>query len=439
MNDLNPFRKLATTKMVLKLSAVGTIVIGLIDPAAHALPLSATNLIVLRVGDGVQVLTNAGNSAFLDQFTTAGSQVSTVKILDQGPTSVVLSGGSYDEGCLSRSLDGHLLAFAAYGRPVGGVNNLDTTASATTPRIAITVDASGAYQKEIFSTTAYNGVAWRAVATDGTNNFWGAAGGGGTVCLTNGIEGEVVQNTKPNCRVVEVFNGTLFMSSASATGDSKTGIYEFNGLPMASQALPPPIIFTNTFDKVVTFSGIEDFAVNPGETTIYFCDERVPNGTVGGLQRWDLNAGTWSETYNLTNGGPLSHLVVDWSAAYPVIYATTLVTTNNTLYPNRLVRVTDTGPAAAFTILAAAGTNELFCGMQFGPIPVPPDLSEVLQGANLILSWTTNTGVFALQSTTNLTPPVSWSTVLLPQVIENGQYTVTNLVGGPAAFFRLVQ
>ena len=58
-------------------------------------------------------------------------------------------------------------------------------------------------------------------------------------------------------------------------------------------------------------------------------------------------------------------------------------------------------------------------------------------GNGLILTWPTNAVGFTLQSTTNLTPPVSWVDVTNPPALLGGQWTVTNSFSGGAQYFRL--
>jgi hypothetical protein len=69
--------------------------------AALALPLALAaetpyftpgNLAVLRVGDGTQALTNAGNTVYLDQFTPAGTLVNRVAVPDTGGSALLVSG-----------------------------------------------------------------------------------------------------------------------------------------------------------------------------------------------------------------------------------------------------------------------------------------------------------------------------------------------------------
>jgi hypothetical protein len=55
----------------------------------------------------------------------------------------------------------------------------------------------------------------------------------------------------------------------------------------------------------------------------------------------------------------------------------------------------------------------------------------------MILSWPVNATGFTLQSTPNLTPPVTWLDVTNPPMVLGGLFTVTSPISGPAQFFRL--
>jgi uncharacterized repeat protein (TIGR03803 family) len=69
-------------------------------------------------------------------------------------------------------------------------------------------------------------------------------------------------------------------------------------------------------------------------------------------------------------------------------------------------------------------------------LPVPPKLSIIPSGANVILTWPTNAIGFRLQSTTNFVSSV-WTTNFPAPVVVSGQNTVTNLIFGTQQFFRL--
>jgi hypothetical protein len=71
-----------------------------------------------------------------------------------------------------------------------------------------------------------------------------------------------------------------------------------------------------------------------------------------------------------------------------------------------------------------------------------PQLTLTPSDANVILTWPTNnlgydyTG-FTVQSTTNLIPPLVWTTNAPAPVVINGQNTVTNPITGNQMYFRL--
>jgi uncharacterized repeat protein (TIGR03803 family) len=73
-----------------------------------------------------------------------------------------------------------------------------------------------------------------------------------------------------------------------------------------------------------------------------------------------------------------------------------------------------------------------------------PQLTIILSGTNVILTWPTNApgfdySGFTLQSTTNLVSPVVWSTNSPAPTIVNGQNAVTNPISGTQQFYRLSQ
>jgi len=74
----------------------------------------------------------------------------------------------------------------------------------------------------------------------------------------------------------------------------------------------------------------------------------------------------------------------------------------------------------------------------------PPQLNIKSSGTNAILSWPSGVAGagydnFFVQSTTNLTPPVTWTAVSTPAALVNGLNTVTNPISGAPTFYRLSQ
>jgi hypothetical protein len=91
-----------------------------------------------------------------------------------------------------------------------------------------------------------------------------------------------------------------------------------------------------------------------------------------------------------------------------------------------------------------AGTNvSAFVAEALFHPPLPlPQLTMTISGPYVILQWPTNFTGFSVQSTTDALPSgTSWTSVVQPPVINNGQYTVTILDGISAAkkYYRLKQ
>jgi hypothetical protein len=91
-------------------------------------------------------------------------------------------------------------------------------------------------------------------------------------------------------------------------------------------------------------------------------------------------------------------------------------------------------PAAALNgALAIAAGGHHTVALIGNPVPFNARRS----GNELILTWSTNAVGFTLQSTLQLTPPVTWVDVTNAPVLLGTQWTVTNTFSGSAQFYRL--
>ena len=87
-----------------------------------------------------------------------------------------------------------------------------------------------------------------------------------------------------------------------------------------------------------------------------------------------------------------------------------------------------------------AGTNvSAFAAM--ANLPVPPTLSIIAEGANMVVTWPDaadgyTTG-YTLESANNLVPPVATADQSMPQIIFGGLNVITNPITGSQQFFRL--
>lgn len=86
-----------------------------------------------------------------------------------------------------------------------------------------------------------------------------------------------------------------------------------------------------------------------------------------------------------------------------------------------------------------ASGGSLTNGTVFG-LFILPHLTITASGANVVLSWATNSIGFALQCATNIVLPGAWRTNNVPSpVVVNGQNTITDWISAPQTFYRLSQ
>jgi len=326
------------------------------------------NLVVSTVGDGSAALTSAGTAAFLKEFSTSGSLVASYALPTASNGSnhrFVNSGTATSELQLTRSSDGKYLFLAGYDAAVGTAGVV-TTASATNGRVIARVSADGTIDTSTALSDAYSGNNIRSIVSNDGINFWtaGTASTGGGVRYTTfgSTTSTQLSSTITNTRVVGIYNNQLYVSSATGTyqGVSTVG----TGLPTTSGQT---ISLLSGFPTTSGESAYDFEFINP--TTLFVSDDRT-NGS-GGLQKWTLNAGTWTlaTTYNTASNVGTRSLAYD--SIHSIIYA---ITTDN-----KLVSFTEGG---GFTTLAVGSTNTSFRGVEFAPTsaPVPEPISLITLG-----------------------------------------------------------
>ena len=331
---------------------------------------TAGNLAVLRDGTGSAALTSAGTAIFLDQYTTSGTFVNSLGIPTAGATALVNSGSAGSEGALNLSANGQYLVFAGYNAAAGTASIASSTAAAA-PRGVATVDAGGNYTLAATTSTAFSANNIRSGTTDGSGNFWAAGANGGTIYYDTATTAITNSTTSANNRVIQDIGGNLYFSTGSG---SSRGIYQISGTPTTTG---------NTAVSLINNGGSAspyDFAFNSGMTIAYVADSSTysTSSGIGGIEKWALVGGVWTFQYSLSDAlkdGAVG-LAVDFSGSNPIIYATSSSATN-------LFAVVDTGSTANGTVLATAGVNEAFRGLDFAPQTVPEPSTIALAGLGL--------------------------------------------------------
>lgn len=328
-------------------------------------PLTPGNIVILRIGEigSMTALSNAGFPVFLDEYTPNGVFVQTIAM----PTSVVgedyrlvNNGTATANGYITTSADGRFIVVCGFDANVG-TTNVSTTAGIN--RTLGFVDLLGNVNTKNIINNGYTTDNIRSVTSFDGNEFWGSgagsSGSGGVRYIEeNGLGVSTqISATVTNTRVIRIFNGQLYITSASGT---------FRGIAKVGTGLPTTNGQTITQLPGFPTSGSHspyDFSINSSETIAYIADDRTKaNG--GGIQKWVFSGGNWTHAYtldsSLTSG--CRGVTVDWSGMFPVIYATTSETSLN-----KLVKVTDTDSTASFSILTTATTNTIFRGVTFAP------------------------------------------------------------------------
>lgn len=372
------------------------------------------NVILVRVGTGLDVLSNTGSPVFLDEYSPTGTFVSQTVL----PTTVnganqilVLSGTATTEGMITRSLDGFYLTIAGYNRSLGLIGSLPTTTSASVPRTIGRIDAS----KVVNTTTALTDLASAgsprsATTSDGTK-FWAGGGTNGIRYFTLGSTTSTqISTTITNARVVNVADNRLFVSSATTTyrlGQMGTGLPETAGQTLVN--LPGYATGSGSPYQFVFF---DLNATEPGPDVLYVADDTQ------GILKFSLVGGTWvangaagaaADAYRGITGSknPLSNEIT--------LFATRKGGSGAT-GGGELVSLTDaTGYNAAIgtptiNLLATASNNQAFRGVAMAPVGMflPVDLLSFTASKTSrahVLAWTTaqenNTSRYIVERSNN--------------------------------------
>jgi hypothetical protein len=332
--------------------------------AVHA-QFTTGDLAVLQAGTGSGALSSASTALFINEFSSSvqNDLVQQITIPANG-TGLTLSGTATSEGELALSTDGSILTFGGYAA-ASGVSGI---ASSTVTREIGVINGNGQFSVVANSTTNLQGNNIRGVVSDG-QNYWISAPGG-VFYQAQGSTTPVKIGTG-NARAVNILNGNLGYSTSSGTPH---GLFQFSGTPSSTATA------TSLFGSPANASSLSsyDFAMNSAGNIVYVADD----GTIAGIQKWELISGTWTLDYTLGVGttSGARQLTVDWSGSNPIIFATTGETS-----ANRLVELTDTGAVSGFTTLDTAAANTVFRGVDFVPVPEPSALA--LAGCGLAGLW----------------------------------------------------
>ena len=147
-------------------------------------PFTAGNIVVLRVGDGTNALSNKGNALFLDEYNPITNvkvqSVALPTVANGNNQPILLSGTATSEGALTRSANGGFLTLTGYGSAVGASTvSLSTTTGTAVPRVIAIIknDASINTTKKLTNFASANNP--RGAYSNDGNSVWLVSGAKG--------------------------------------------------------------------------------------------------------------------------------------------------------------------------------------------------------------------------------------------------------------------
>ncbi len=315
-----------------------------------ALPFQSCNLLVYRVGDGNLALnTSAVPVSVLEVDKSLGTVVQNLSNPFLTSNLVTQSGSASSNGFLNSY--NNLLAVPGHTSANGTIDvNQQNT------KVTNVLDASASVVNRFtHPSSTFDSDNYRTAIPLTSTTFYASGNGNGTtkgVFYFDGTNFNQVINF--NTRNIEIFNGQLYYSTASASSGN-IGIYALGtGLPTSSASATPFITYPAT-----NGSGPYDFSISPDGCTVYIADDGSTN--YPGISKWSKDSGgNWTFQYN--NSTTVRGLVVDYSGINPILYATTTETNNN-----NIVKITDNGTLTNTTTLLSSGSNFLFRGIEFTP------------------------------------------------------------------------
>lgn len=316
-------------------------------------PFTAGNLALIRVGNGSATLNSAANQNAIVEYTTSGVATGVSVVLPSTGTGVrsVVSGSATSEGM--GSLDSERTHFIVTGydttfgtASVASAAGIRRSIFSVLPNTLYTAVAS------VPQSFAFSGNNIRS-ATAAGNDYYASGANSGVMLMGTSTATNVTRLPLTNTRSVQIFNGQIYYSaSATSTG----GIYKVgNGTPTDSTIVATRIAVDTSAGPSGSPYG---FSISPDDKTLYIADDQ---STTGGILKYTRASSTDMFAYAYRVNSTLSRgITVDYTTVPYTIYATT--TTSS------VIKVVDNGASStATTIIASAGTNYAFRGIQFTP------------------------------------------------------------------------
>lgn len=364
-------------------------------PAAAG-PFSAGTIVVERVGNGTATLSSTSTQISILEVTTLGGLAQTITLDTTGSNQQSDSGSASSNGYLNTYFSG-TAGFVS----VPGYNNAVGTASVTSQNTKVNsiLDGSGnVISRTLFPTggpaatppSPFSGNNYRSSLATSGSTFYGVGTSSGSPVTggmwyfdgTNfnslsGTAGAPLNVT--NLRNIEIYSNQLYFSAASGTFLGVSTL----GTGVSTSGVQVPSLVINVGAGASTY-GFLMFDTNNDSTLdlAYLADDRATVG--GGLEKWVLSSGTWSNTWSLLVGASGTSVLQSGTGVgfaglrglagtYDAVNGATLYATTTETSNNRLISILDTGltTPSTYTTLQSAGANYAFRGVDLSPVLVP--------------------------------------------------------------------
>ncbi len=320
------------------------------------------DIVVYRVGDGVQTLTNNGSPVFIDEYTPAGSFVQAIALpatasgsnrplLAQGASGT----GSAIEGLIATSANGQYVMLTGYSTTVGGAAVLSSTACTGpggVPRVVGRVKYDGTVDTSTALTDFSCSTNPRAATSSDGTGIWLGGNGSGVLFTTLGSSTSTqLSATTTNVRQVQIFGGQLYAAvNGSAVSTVGTGLPTTGGQTVAALNLPNAGTSPDGFF----------FATVPGGTVLYLADD-----TAGTVQKWSLVSGSWIDNGTVAYAGARALFGTVTGSTVKLYLRATAGATIDTLTDSGGFNAALAGTPSA---LITAPANEVFKGIAAAPV-----------------------------------------------------------------------
>ena len=371
---------------------------GLGCPLASQAQYTPGNLVVLRVGEGTNSLSNASAPTYLDEYTPAGVRQSSILLNATGTANKLTNGGNTtSEGLLTLSTDGRYLLAAGYNSEVG-VASIGTTTSAAVARTVARIDASRAVDISTALTDAYStGNIRGAASTDGTSLFLSGSNAGVRNATVGATTSGSISTTMANVRVVRIYRNRVYFSVGAGMAP---GIYVVDlASNTTSGQTATPFLLTGSGASSASPYGfvLLDRDPNvPGFDAAYVADDGNGTTSSAGIQKWSFDGTTWTKqgTIGTAYRGLTGTINPDNSVT---LYATVSTGAGG----NALVAVTDvnaynaTPSTTAVNVIVPGVLRVALRSVEFAPgtavvLPVVlTDFGASRTAAGVQLHWTT--------------------------------------------------